>query len=64
MHIEYKWDSEENKVLDIVEIETWNFFKDHYLPMIEIYLYHQPHFVLLEKSTRKGKKDCSQVWRL
>ena len=27
MHIEDKWDSDNNKVLDIVERDTWSFFR-------------------------------------
>ena len=28
-HREYTWDSDKKKVLDIVEIETWNVFEDN-----------------------------------
>ena len=50
VHREDKWESDKNKVLVIVERDAWYFFKEYYLPMMEIYAYHQPHFFLLGKN--------------
>ena len=37
-------------MLDIFERYTWYFFEEHYVPIMERYTYHQPHFIILGKN--------------
>ena len=47
-------DSDKKKVLDIVDRDTWYFFENHYLPIMDRYAYHQIPFFLLGKMKRQS----------
>ena len=49
---------QKKKVLDIVERDTWYFFEENYLTIMERHDYHQPHFVLLGKNETSTDMQC------
>ena len=45
-------------MIDIVERDTW-IFKEHFLPMMERYAYHQSHFVLIIKNETEKDRNIA-----